>query len=322
MLNASRAYEYFTVVHGIKASTNGWYVFDCAICGKHQKAAVNFDYRFVKCWSCNYRESILTFVRETEALEYKQAVDRINSFKDSGMVFSDPTENPYRRVGLGGRSRTQVTLNLPDTYKPILTGETMMAERARKYLLGRGFDLEYLDECGVGYCDERSQPQDYFGHIIIPFLRRGRLYYYLGRDIIGMSPAKYKNPSVEETGVGKAEILFNEDILHFRKPVYICEGVFDALTLKDAVAVMGKTLSEHQKSKLISAKYVPEYIVCLDSGCTKESLDIALELCDHKPVKVLQLPLGDPNEMGIEYVRKLAAETPVSTFADLIEQRL
>lgn len=79
--------------------------------------------------------------------------------------------------------------------------------------------------------------------IIIPVYKQGKLIYYSGRDMTDRAKKKYENPDVE-----KFKVLFGfKEIFEYTdKPIYIVEGVMDALPLPNMVALMGNEISEAQ----------------------------------------------------------------------------
>lgn len=216
------------------------------------------------------------------------------------------------------------SVNLPDGFKSIMEGDTVLARRARAYLQKRNLDLEQMDRLGVGYCDTHAKDSenDYFGYIIIPFKFRGLMQYYLGRDFIG-NFLRYKNPAKDMFGVGKTEILFNEDALELRKVVFITEGCFDALTLgKNGVATMGWSLSSQQKGKLLNSN-CKTLVFVPDVGFYIEAIKTAVPFIGHKEVKVLPMDTlseygKDVNEVGWERVLELNKRTKPMTFADAV----
>lgn len=117
----------------------------------------------------------------------------------------------------------------------------------------------------------------YRNRLVIPYYdREGTLIYYNGRAL-GDSRCKYLGPP-KEIGVGKEDVVFMAG--KWPEPgdtVYICEGEFNALSLRQAemngAACGGKNMSEKQAILLSPYKVV----LCLDrdragrAGTTKMS---------------------------------------------------
>lgn len=315
MVNNKKAYTYFNNEFGLKRSTNGWYSSHCPICDKSNKRYTHFHYGVTKCYTCDPDEGkaqgVIYFLMYYLSVSYLKAKEILEEYEESDLEFTvlvDYTGNA-----------PIATVNLPENYKPILSGENMLATRARNYLVSRKLDLEYADSIGIGYVDKRDSDfkKDFFGYLVIPFKRGGVLYYYQTRAFLGQE-LRYKNPNVDNLGIGKSEIIFNQDALNLHKKVFLFEGVFDALTLKDnATAILGKSLSSFQK-ELIIKSHCKEVIIGMDEGCIDEAKQIGIDLIDYKKVKILDFVGGDPNELGMEHVLELAEKTPYSDLADLL----
>jgi DNA primase len=77
------------------------------------------------------------------------------------------------------------------------------------------------------------------GRLIIPIFKGDNLIYYQGRDLTGKATKKYESPSDP-----KDRVMFGFEKLYQDrdKPLYITEGVFDAMLI-DGVALMGNKMS-------------------------------------------------------------------------------
>src|SRR5665647_1091 len=213
MIDRDKAYTYFNTYHGpIEPSTNGWYTCDCPVCGRKQKFAVNFNYLTGKCWVGCFSGFLIDVVKIYHGISYFEAHELINSM--------EPTT--LRIPAIVNRADRNAKIKLPKGYHSILEGVGPLAVRAREYLQGRNFDLNYLDRIGVGYVNEADEipEESYLGYVIIPFKREGCLIYYIGRTFID-DYLRYKNPSKELCNIGKSEVLFNEEALWIEPKIYI-----------------------------------------------------------------------------------------------------
>lgn len=128
-------------------------------------------------------------------------------------------------------------------------------KKAEEYLSARKIPIEGLYIC---------TGDKYKARIIIPYYdRQGKLIYWNGRHI-GKSKCKYLGPP-KEVGVGKEDVVFMAgEWPKNGETVYICEGEFNAKTLKlaefHAAACGGKNMSEKQAMLLSDYKIV----LCLD----------------------------------------------------------
>lgn len=303
----------------MRKSSGGWYSLHCPFCdlGREKwKCAVRFDWQMVKCWECGYREKIILFVADMENLTTYQAREMLAHLEQGSIDLGT--------LGDMRVSRTSEIL-LPEGYVGILEGSGHHADLARNYLTNRGFDLTDLDRLGVGYSLTRTESgeDNYFGYIIIPFIRRGLLYYYIARTFLGYEP-KYRNPNAERLGVLKSTLLYNEDALDMRKLVFVNEGVLDAWMYgKYGVATLGWSWSKEQVNKLLTSN-CKRIVVVPDAGFYKEAIQSCIPLLGKKEIKVLQMDelahLGkDTNEIGLEPIMKLYHRTPLLTFSHAVD---
>lgn len=299
----------------LEYSGNGWYKMPCPWCaleGKERPIRVNFHFDWWSCFSatCGKRGRLMTFVMEHEGLPYREAVEYIEEMNPAS---SDPQGGIDLAI-----SHEPPTVELPDGYRTLLEGEGILARRARSYMKGRGFDPEALDMEGVGYCPEPESK--YFGYIIFPFKRKGRMIYFVARSFLG-SEMRYLYPSRREASVGRGEVMFNEDLLDLEEEVYITEGVIDALTLEEAVELGGLTLSDANRSRILTSS-VDTLNIAMDPGYEREAYRVAGLLAEHKKVRVLRLEEGDANELGKDRVEEIKEETPVLTGSDVMKAKL
>lgn len=128
-------------------------------------------------------------------------------------------------------------------------------KKAEEYLSNRKLPIDGLYICTDGR---------YKSRIIIPYYdKQGRLIYFNGRTI-GRSKCKYLGPP-KEIGVGKEDVVFMAGQWpKAGETVYLCEGEFNALSLKtcelNAAACGGKNMSDKQALMLSDYKIV----LCLD----------------------------------------------------------
>jgi DNA primase len=318
MIDERRAYTYFKNRFALRKSTNGFFVFDCPFCidgESKKKHAVSFSWGVTKCWVCGWKKHITDFVMEYEGVRYMQAKDLIQAEIASNVEFEASSLGIERQLS---------TIELPVGFNSILSGSGVLGERARKYLFSRGFDLEELDSLGFGYCNEKAEEKadDYFGYIIVPFKKRGKLVYYIGRDYTG-NYLRYKNPSKEKMGVGKGQLWFNEDALELSKTVFLAEGWADAMTMgKAGSSSQGWSLSREQRINLHNSDasklvFMPD-IGLSDDNLTfhQKAVQLALEFIDTKQCVVLDFVKAgmdkfgkDVNEFGKKRVFELYRDT-------------
>lgn len=323
LFNPHKVYAYFTDNYVLgKKSPKGWFPFNCPFCGKEKKAAVNFEWGYVKCWSCGAAANVCEFVEQTERCSYYEAKQILNRHKASSLDFDILSE-----VVVEGETSS---VTLPEGWQSILDGTGVIGNRARAYLTGRGYDIEELDFKGFGYCNKHNEDinKDFYGYIIVPFKKDGMLTYYLGRDFMG-NFIRYKNPPSDWIGVGKGDVIYNEEALHLYKTVYIVEGWSDAETIgKRGTATLGWNLSNTQLSKYqrsdATKVFIPDAGVDAATGQTyyQKAVQVAMKFIESgKPVYVVdinplaELGLGkDVSEIGWDTVKKQVKKTEKLTW--------
>ena len=151
-----------------------------------------------------------------------------------------------------------------------------MAKSARSYLRGRGFSAFNLSYRGIGYCDSG----EYFGYIILPYYQQGQLIYYQTRNFLGNGP-KFKNPRVEDFGIGKTQLMFNADALALFTKIYLVESVTNSLTIGEkAVGILGKKISDYQFSAILRSP-IEEIVIGLDDDALKEAIELAMRFVNY-----------------------------------------
>lgn len=215
--------------------------FRCPICGDSQKnknKARGFVFEVkgdlvYKCHNCQVSMSVPKLIEKLDPSLYKEY--RLEKFKDSNKPRVDMRK--VKRVV----STTPIfeKKDLPDLVK---IDDLNKSHPAREYILNRKLPTEAL------YYTEKFKEwvntvkPDTFpdvtqdeGRIIIPFkTREGSIFGFQGR-------------SLSSTGLRYITILLQEDQpkifgldrIDYEQPIYITEGPFDSLLLKNSIAMAG-----------------------------------------------------------------------------------
>jgi hypothetical protein len=141
---------------------------------------------------------------------------------------------------------------------------------ALAYLKSREITQNDILYWKIGYCPYG----EYEGRIIIPsFDMEGDVNFFAARSY-RKHYLKYKNPKVP-----KNEIIFNHLFIDFSSPVFITEGVFDAIRLgQNAIPVLGSTL--HKDSALFKEIVLnkTQVYLALDADASKKESNIIKNL--------------------------------------------
>ena len=143
-----------------------------------------------------------------------------------------------RNVSLESKP-TEEQLSLPTGFKSLCNWVKDPASRPfYEYLSIRGLTREDVLKWKIGYV-----PVGRYSHrIVIPsFDRQGALNYFIARTI-KRDGYKYKNPKCSK------DIIFNDLMVNWDKPIVLVEGVFDAIKFENSIPLLGSTL--HPNSRL------------------------------------------------------------------------
>lgn len=254
---------------------------------RHRNMVVNFEINMVYDWKLGYSTTVAKFVSDHSGMPYQDAVDFVGLLDIPTLSGVRPVFNP--------ESSSDVVMPLTTS----LFENSVLGERARNYLIERKFDLNVLDDKGWTVGVEGK----WLGRIIIPFKIKGKLVYYIGRTFLGEDP-KYLNPISTDVGVGKSELLYNQDALYTDTKGYLVEGVMDAETVGDnCVASLGWKLSNHQVSLISNSRWKELHIIP-DRGFENQAMATALFFIGKMDVYIHSLPAGakDVNDCGFENV--------------------
>ena len=138
----------------------------------------------------------------------------------------------------------------------------IIRNQAYKYLERRKIPEEIINEFGYVY----QTGSEYNRMIFIPFYEESELVYYICRDFTGKNDLRYNFPH----GLNSKKFVYNIDKI--KDTVFIFEGVFDALALKEQVgtAMLSADLGKEQATKILNR--APKNIIFVpDNDETGES---------------------------------------------------
>lgn len=303
----NKLHEYFEQ-RGFRDYRNGWMKGDCPDCGKENKYGVHLEDDRTNCFSCGYRVRPLRALMALEGFNtLNQAYLFLRAFEGAEYIRREDPKIETRAA------------EFPPGYHLISLGDSEVAKLARNYMKKRGFSLNSLEMAGIGYCDEG----EYFGCIIIPYYRLGKLVYYTGRRFINWVGEKFKNPRMEDFGVGKSTLIYNVDSLQMYKHIRVVESATNALTMRDrTIAIGGKAISDYQLNCLMKSPCTSISII-LDPDAYSEAIALGLRIVNYKQIKVIKLPDGyDANDLGYKEVRRIEKSTKYQTWGELYSLNL
>ena len=311
-----------------------------APCPFHQEKSASFhvDDRkgFYYCFGCHAKGDAITFVRETENVDFMEAVKILAA--EAGLPV--PQSDPRAQEKADKRSQlTDVMEQAVQWHKMQL--QTTPAAEARDYLTRRGLGPEAQARWEIGFApanggamahltgksvdpklvieagiaaesDRGGSPYDRFrGRIIFPIRDgRGRPIGLGGRAMDPNARAKYLN-SPETPLFDKGRSLYNHgparEAAGKGKPLIVAEGYMDVIALSEAgftatVAPLGTAITEDQLRLLW--RIAPEPIIALDGDtaglrAAMRLIDIALPLLEAgQSLRFALMPEGmDPDDV-------------------------
>ncbi len=206
---------------------------------------------------------------------------------------------------------------LPDEFKT-LTKEWsgQHYESTISYLVERGLDEEDIIKWKLGFCDEG----DYRYRVIFPsFDEDGNMNFFVGRAIYGKM-LKYKHGNFDK------DIIFNDYMIDWRKPITITEGPFDAVKAGDnAIPLQGTILTPDLKLyKKIVMSGVDVYFA-MDKDAFRKQLKIMDGLFSFG-VNCKYVDLGGNKDVGVmtkeQFIAAKSQATEIRTSSDLLKMRV
>lgn len=281
----------------------GEHYFACPFCHhKNKKFAINVVKNKWHCWVCGARGNHLIGL-------FKKLDVSPSQIKELRKLLSDEDITVYKET-----NQEHVELRLPYEFKPLWKPEnTYEYIHAVKYLKKRGINGYDIIRYKMGYCDSGT----YSGRIIVPsYDEGGNLNYFIARSYHdgGM---KYKNPPVSKN------VIVFEDQINWNQPIILCEGIFDAITIRrNAIPMLGKFIPKKLETKLLE-KQVKRVYVLLDDDARSEALSLEQKLKSHG-IEVSQVFVtgGDAADLGFIKTWEFIENSRETTFKDFIQSRL
>ena len=257
--------------------------FYCPFCNHHKpKLQVNTETQKWHCWTCNSGGKKLT------SLLKKLDVDRktISIIRE---IYGDSHYNPQNED-----EGTKVYIQLPKEFISLNEepkGFNPEYKHAIHYLNERGITQKEIIKYNIGYCKDGL----YSRRVIVPSYNcDGQLNYFVSRSYYSEEKMKYKNPPISKN------VICLESQVNWNEPIILCEGVFDAITIKrNAIPLLGKFPSKLLVEKIFMSG-VSDIIISLDNDAINEALKAA-EYFRKQGINVKMMYLKDKDAAEIGY---------------------
>jgi DNA primase len=316
------------------------------LCPFHDEKTPSFSVnpadKLFYCFGCGKGGDIISFVRETEQLDFAQAVEWLAERYRVTLEFEE--SSPEQDAARGRRERLLSLLEQATVYYERFLWESPRGEDARSYLAGRGLGEEVCREYRLGLAPGGAtlarkarekgftaaelaaaglvnrRGNDYFnGRLLFPLAdARGRVRGFQARKLREDDPlrAKYVN-SPEGELFRKGDLLYGLDRARAeiakQERAVVVEGNTDVLALRQAglepvVASMGTALTEKQLKEL--SRLTHKAWLCFDGDAAGEAATLRgmeLAAAEGFDVRVVALPPGqDPADLADEFDERLA----------------
>jgi DNA primase len=305
--------------------------------------SVNATDKLYYCFGCGAKGDLITFVRETEQLDFAGAIEWLADRFNVQIEYEEtsPEQDARRRR----RERLLALLDSAATFYERYLWDSQAGSLARDYLAGRGLREEVCRDYRLGLAlggttlarkavergftrDELAaaglvnrRGNDYFsGRLLFPLAdARGRVLGFQARKLREDDPlrAKYVN-SPEGELFRKGDLLYGLDraraAIAKQERAIVVEGNTDVLALSQAglepvVASMGTALTERQLKEL--GRLTKRLWLCFDGDAAGEAATLrGMELAAAQgfDVRVVALPAGsDPADLADGFEQRLGA---------------
>lgn len=307
------------------------------LCPFHAEKSGSFNVREetgrYKCFGCGAGGDVITFVRETEHLDFAAAVEFLAVKAGIQLRYTtggEGRERQHRKKLVDSMHRAvdwyhERLLKAPDAgqARAYLRSRGIDGETARAFRIGwapdawdelvkrAGIPSDDLRETGLAHLSKRQTLIDAFrNRVLFPiFNENGEPVAFGGRILPGSpDPAKYKN-SPETTIYAKSKTLYGlnwakNDIVNTDQ-VVVCEGYTDVIGfhtagIPRAVATCGTALTEEHVRLL--TRFAKRVVLAFDADAAGQAAADRFYEWETKyqmSVAVLQLPKGaDPADMA------------------------
>jgi DNA primase len=316
-------------------------------CPFHEERTPSFSVNAVDklyyCFGCGAKGDLITFVRETEQLDFAGAVEWLADRFNVQLEYDEtsPEHDARRRR----RERLLELLDAAASFYERYLWDSQAGSAARDYLAGRGLGEEICREYRLGLALGGStltrkalergftreeliaagllnrRGNDYFaGRLLFPLAdARGRILGFQARKLREDDPlrAKYVN-SPEGELFRKGDVLYGLDraraAIAKQERAVVVEGNTDVLALRQAgidpvVASMGTALTERQLKEL--GRLTSRLWLCFDGDAAGEAATLrGMELAAGQglEVRVVALPPGfDPADLAEGFEQRLGS---------------
>jgi hypothetical protein len=290
-----------------KRTSRGNLAYHCPFCNHHKpKLEINFTENKKglnpwHCWVCNAQgKTLYSLFKKSEVSP--EILSQVKPLIKTGEEVEE--------------TRSDFQVQLPKEFKLLINApkNDIIARHAMTYLKNRNINIDDIIKYNIGYCDGGP----YSNMILIPsYDSQGNLNYFTARSFEKNPYVKYRNPEVSR------DIVPNEHLINWNLPIILCEGMFDAITIKrNAIPLLGKNIQSNLMKKIVTSA-VKKIYISLDRDAMKQALQFSQRFMNEgKEVYLVELDGKDPSEMGFAHFTDLIKNTLPLTEYGLMEKKL
>jgi DNA primase len=322
--------------------------------GTHRNFAVIPKKNLYYCYVCHAAGDVFSYFMKRFGMDYPTAVREVA--RRAGIVIPEKTS----REGPDPREPLYTAVSLAQDWFARQLVELPEAEVGRKYLAGRGLDMETVQPLGLGYAplgnvfieamgkhqipeavlleagllhkrdDGKISPR-FRGRLLFPIHDlRGRVVGFGGR-ILREGEPKYLN-SPESPIFHKGTMLYNlhqaKHAIRKAEAAIVVEGYFDVLRLvltgiENVIAPMGTAMTGDQA--VLLRRFAPTAILMYDSDAAGQRATFRAgdELLKREfRVRVVTMPPGEDPDTLARTGGAAAVEAVLKDAVDLLERKI
>jgi DNA primase len=277
----------------------------CPVCkedsrasSKKKKLSICLEKGIYHCWVCESKgKNVASFAFKNASIDNQTKAKLSEAF------------NLQQEV----EKEKEIVIRLPSDFRLLYLDSTRQGKIAKRYLHKRGCNPDDLLRFKIGISNE----SEYVNRIIIPsFSEDMKLNFFLSRSYDENSIRKYKNCDGKKT-----EIIFNEHLIDWKKPVVLVEGVFDAIkSIENTIPILGSWIDEsHYVFQKIVKNNTP-VVLGMDPDAIQKTIKMAKNLASFGvDVKICKHKEKDFGDMTKEEVKFYIENSKKYEISDRIE---